>query len=317
MDLRRIASAMHHPSWFVALNAGQMFEAIGPDLTAQELLKSVLMQGSDRTLWMIGSIAEKVWGCQAFEILCERLQMELAPGCGYLYEAMMKAAQGPKQLERGIEIAISGLADESAEIAEGAAEALRTVDVRILALYRERLRERLDQWQERGLWCPSCRCVLAGRACDVCHTVPREPRHHLIYLLSTVKGLSGEELLALAGDGESRVRDEARRALIQLALDDSGVMRNVMAQIESGFDSTRLLNEMLKQPSEVLKPIADQLLQLLQSPHAVIREVIVRALNSGWISKEMAADLGRRALEDDSPRVRTAATRVIREQSET
>jgi HEAT repeat protein len=63
--------------------------------------------------------------------------------------------------------------------------------------------------------------------------------------------------------------------------------------------------------------VSDQLLTLLHSPSAAVRERVVRSLNSGWVSTEIARDLGRKALEDDSPQVRSAAVRLLRERSQT
>ncbi len=316
LDLNCLATALQADSRFIAANAAHLFEAYSGASSRQELLRGILYNGTGWTLSLVGALADAVWGDRAFQALHGRLANQISPGCGYLYKPMMRAEKDSEQVELGVLTTVQGMGCEDPEIAESAAEALRTVDAQALLPHRERMKELLDHWARRGSWCKRCRRPVHGGYCEICRMVPPEPRKHLVHLLFKAGALSFHELLELTCEKGYGVAEEARKALVQWAFSDSDIMRNTVAEIDKGSSSGELLKEFLNQPVDQLRRISDQLLTLLHSTSPAVRARIIGSFSSEWIAPDVARALAQKMLRDDAPEVRLAAARVLRFQSQ-
>jgi hypothetical protein len=314
LDLNGLANALLYPSWFVAWNASKLFELYGSGPDRQELLKTVLNTGVDRALYLAGVLADTIWGSQAFELLYNRLGERLSDGCEHLYSPMLKTAKSPEQLARAVSRTLDAV--EEPRLAVSAAEALRSVDTDVLALYASRLRALLDGWRRRTILCEQCGKPVTATSCETCHVVPPTPLKDLVYLLSKAGALSTEELVEFAKHKDHGAQEEARKALVRLAFEKPSVLGQVLAEIKAGVAPLSLLLEILSQPVDQLKRVADQIRALLQSSSPPVRERVIRSLDSGWLTNEAARELARKALSDDAPSVRSAAVEVLRRQSQ-
>jgi HEAT repeat protein len=122
--------------------------------------------------------------------------------------------------------------------------------------------------------------------------------------------------MELAKHKDHGAQEEARKALVRLAFEKPGVLDQVLVEVKTGVAPLNLLLEILSQPVDQLKRIADQILALLPSSSPPVRERIIRSLDSGWLTSEAARELARRALSDDAASVRSAAVEVLRRQSQ-
>ena len=316
LDLNVLAKALLHPSQFIAWNAARLFELHGSGPDQKELLKSVLSTGGEQGLLLVGSLADTIWGSQAFELLFRRLGETLSDGCQHLYDPMIKAAKSPEQLALAVQRTLDAVAQEDTRLAPSAAEALRAVDENVLALHAKRIRALMDDWKRRKVLCQECGKPVSGASCETCHIVPPTPRKHLVYLLSKAGALSAEELVEFAEDEDLGTQEEGRHALVRLAFENPVVLEKVLAYIQTGLAPVRLLDEMLSQPIDQLGRISDQILALLHSSPPPVRERIVRSLDSGWLATETARELAQKALADGAPEVRSRAVEVLRRQSQ-
>jgi len=71
--------------------------------------------------------------------------------------------------------------------------------------------------------------------------------------LSNLQALSAQDLLDLARGSDFGTEEEARKALVSLALSDAAAMNAVISAIGSRGDSERILTGILKQPIELLR----------------------------------------------------------------
>jgi HEAT repeat protein len=316
MDLRLLADALQHPSWFVASNAARLFEACGPTVNHQELLVQTLSQAQGTALFLVGSLADSIWGGDAFKILNDRLGGNLTAGCGYLYEPMVKAARSADESALAVSRALHGIAQGDPETAEMAADALCAADAQVLFSQADRIRQLFDEWRRTPSWCKECKRSVPGRSCASCSVTLPRPEVPLVRLLARIRAFSVPDLLGLASEENSGTREEARKAMVSFAFDDAPAMNALFSEINAGKDSGGLLDELLKQAPDRLRQFSDQVLQLLQSPFAGVRRRVIASLSSGWIDANTARELALKAIQDDSPPVRSAAAGFLKRQAE-
>ena len=316
LDLRLLAEALQHPSWFVAWNAARLFEACGPTVRHQELLGLALSQAQGTALFLVGSLADSIWGGDAFRILKDRLGESLTAGCGYLYEPLVRAARNPDESAVAVSKALHGIAHGDSETAEMAAEALCAADAQAVASQADGIRSLFDEWLGKPSWCKECNRSVPGRSCDSCSVIPPHPNVPLVRVLARIRALSVPDLIGLAREGNFGAGEEARRAVVNLALDDVAAMNALISEINAGRDPRGLLDELLKQAPDRLRRVSDQILELLQSPFAAVRQRVIASLSSGWTDASTARELALKAIQDDSPPVRSAAAGFLKRQAQ-
>jgi hypothetical protein len=313
LDLDALARAFHHPSWFIAWNAARLFELYGPAPNQQELLKAVLATGVNHALFLVGSVAETIWGTRAFEILYNRLGERMSDGCEHLYGPMVRVAKSHEQLDLAVPRALDAVAQLDPRLAQAAAEALRILEGRVIAPHAGRIRALLDDWRSRTILCQQCGGLVFGTSCEKCHTVPATPRKDLVHLLSEVGVLSIDELVEFAKDKNLGAHEEARQALVRLAFESPD---QILGHIAAGTAPVSVLAEILSEPVEQLKRISVRLAALLHSSVAPVRERIVRSLDAGWLAGSEVSELAQEALVDNAPEVRSAAVELLRRRSQ-
>jgi hypothetical protein len=266
---------------------------------------------------VIRSLAAVTWGNDAFEKLFERLGQELTHGCNYLYKPMLEAAKfGEGKIFIAVNRCLDGIDKGDGSIAEGAVNALRALDATELIEHANRFRALLLDWTSRQVVCERCKIPVTGSGCDRCHVVPRTPRKDLLYLAARTCSLSIQELLQFARAEDNGIREEARRALVDLMLGDDKIMMDVLAEIRNGSAPHELVNDLLTQPGESISRSVEQVLSLLTCPIAAVREITVRLLDSGWLEASRIRAVAEHALKDPAPDVRSAAASVLRRESQ-
>jgi hypothetical protein len=93
-------------------------------------------------------------------------------------------------------------------------------------------------------------------------------------------------------------------------------LRKLIADIRAGAAPEGLLAEMLRQSVNRLKEMSEHLLTLQDSSSPAVRARFVGSLSSEWLGTELARELAQKALLDEAPQVRTAATSALRQQSQ-
>lgn len=134
-------------------------------------------------------------------------------------------------------------------------------------------------------------------------------------VLARIRALSVPDLLLVAREN-SGPGEEARKAIVSFAFDDAPAMSALISEISGGKGHRGLLEELLKQAPDRLCQVSDQILELLQSPFAGVRKSVIASLSSGWIDARTARDLALKAIQDDSPPVRSEAARILQRQAQ-
>jgi len=170
-------------------------------------------------------------------------------------------------------------------------------------------------WKHRGSWCYGCGRVVLGSFCENCRVVPPQPREHLVYLAFKAGALNLQDLLRLANEQGFKSADAATKSLSNWAFADPKIMRAIIEQIDAELGPNELIEEILRQPADKLQNNSDELFSLLSSNSAVARARVIESLSSGWVAADLAKASAKKALEDISPFVRSAAARFLRTQS--
>lgn len=315
-DLNLLALALKHASRFVAWNAARLFAVCTDFPSRRELLRDVMFSGQGWTLRLVDMLATPVWAEEAFGEIHERFNKPLSPGCGYLYKPMLRVAGNVEQVQLAIDTALKGAAFHDPKTAELAAEALRTAPTELLVPYRSPVLFLLNVWKRRGSWCYDCKKDVLGSYCETCRVVPPQPREQLVYLAFKAGALSFQVLLELAKEEGFKSADAAIKSLAQWALTDPIIMRKVIEQVNTESAPKQLVKEIFDQPVDQLRKNSDELLTLLKSHSADARARTIESFSSGWLPADLAKASAKKALEDTSPSVRSAAATFLRSRSE-
>lgn len=120
-----------------------------------------------------------------------------------------------------------------------------------------------------------------------------------------------DELAELAKDRDSAIQKEACQVLAQSAARNPGVGTH-----SSPFGEWRRYGECVGTNTyPARRPIAAIFGSdsgFLDSSHGPIREQVVRSLDSGWLSVDIARQLAQERLADLAPEVRSRAAQVLR-----
>jgi hypothetical protein len=104
-----------------------LFELHGPGSVQQELLDGLLSSGCGVTLYLVGYLADTIWGDRAFQLLHNRLAETLVDGCEHLYGPMVDAARSADQIALAVNRSLDAVAQQHTRSAVAAAGALRGV----------------------------------------------------------------------------------------------------------------------------------------------------------------------------------------------
>jgi hypothetical protein len=314
LEANLIVKALHYPCSAVSMAAAELVAAGVAGARASELLQSVLRDGEDFTLILIGELATKVWGIRAFDLIYSRIEASLTPGSASLYSYLLKLASA-EQLPRAVARTVAGLLAEDVEVATKAAEALRKTDAEQCRVHIPQLRAAFRHWTERDCICKYCGVTFRGSSCPKCHIVPPNPRRALIHVLAALNDFSESELLTLTSDDDNEVRTQACRSLVAVAVTRDELLEDILERVASGTLRIEVLNELLSRPIEDVRRASRPLLKVAHSEVPNVRARILTALDDTWVDHAVANALLRNGLTDESPQVRNSATKALRARS--
>ena len=92
LDNRTLAYALDHPNQAVAITAANLILARTVTDDVLNSVKAVLDTGRSHTLYVISQIADELWEDQALEMILNRLEKNIVPGCHYLLDNLPRFA---------------------------------------------------------------------------------------------------------------------------------------------------------------------------------------------------------------------------------
>jgi hypothetical protein len=317
LDLRAdvLVRALRHPSVAVAGSAAHLIAHGAGAPRAKYLLAGALEGVPEHTYECVALLAPRVWAPdEAIKHLSAALEdgitMENRHLLGPLTE--LPEAQGDKRVMKAL---LAGIWSEDPRIATDVAEATLNPDSPVAHELKPQLEEALEHWTKRGTSCEKHGGVLHGdESCPTpkCRTIPPSPRAALIRFLGEADRLDFERLTALCTDGRSDVREVAAK-LVANKVAGAEALANLLGQVGTGELPLAVLREVLALPPAWLHPVKEELVGLLASRSAEVRETVVGALPTpGWLNPVEATSLATTALEDQDSGVRDCALKVLR-----
>jgi len=307
-----LVRALKHPSAPIVTNAVMLIEYGAGGSEVPELLKAVAESGTEYTYNAIAYLAPKIWGGEALEILLEIL------GNGPItlethWLLTLPDLPGARDDERVYRALLRGLKVEDPYAATNVAEALADAETLELKALAPQLEEALEHWTRRGTWCDRDEIVVHGSSCPECHIVPPSPRAHLVRLLARLGRVGFEQLTELSSDLRSDVMDAATELLVDVASNSPRMLEDLLERVSREELSIQVLDQVLSLPSARLCAVKVALISLLDTPSAIVRERVLRAIAElGWIERDEAIALAEEALRDNALIVRDQAVRTIR-----
>jgi hypothetical protein len=293
-EAKMLARALNHPCQSVAYAAANMILSDVGREASREAAKGVLTRGGPIAMYLLSQMAADLWGDEASEIILKRLEGTLTEGCEHLLKALPRLV-GSKTIPRVIDILRKSIYSELVQVAVDAAKACVEVDVPEDLL--NDVHRALAYWKEHETPYP----VGGG-------IIPPSPREAFVICLCRYKKLSSDELLELCSDARSDVRKAAEDGLYDVLKGESELISAILTQIRDGKLKGDLLRRVVLIPPDILRPLKDELIALLESPDPSLRRIMFWMLPKfDWIPIDETISLGETGLRDSEAKVRDAA----------
>ena len=298
IDPQVLGRALDHPSHAVAQTAAEMlFVGVGGQ-EAVRVAKQVLSSGGQTGLRMVAAIASRIWGDRALGMVLDRLDGDLTAGCEYLFMTIPSLA-GREIDSRVCQCLARGILDGPLEVARGAAKALSEVD--LPETYAGVLRRAFEHWRKHEPPHPQGGGV-----------IPHSPRADLLKAGVSIDAFSFVELTRFCSDVRDDVREAAVAALADAAEADLSVLSSLLTMIASGELPVTLFRELMALPRERLSEASAQMVDMLRSSLAAVREAATGSLDRGWLEPTDSERLAVELLGDADCGVRDQAAKALR-----
>jgi hypothetical protein len=307
-DSKLIARAFLHPSDCVQWTAARLIWGGVAKKKAPVLVRSLFFECSGNSLHYVSSIAGILWGDKAHEVLIERLHNGSRQGLRHVCRALGKLGQNETAEQELTQL----LFDGDPEIALGAAEGLRAMNIRGTPSFTKTIRGALAHWNETEIRCIRCNVAVEEGSCPKCHVVLTTPHGEVVRILAAIGALKAERLLELCEDNWWSVKDAAVETLTDWGKADVEVLRMLLRRYANKGGPTKLLEALFKLSGDILIPVVPELLLLAESPDRTVRIQFFQGIPSLPLTKSDAHRLASEAINDGEASVRNAATRSLR-----
>ena len=293
LDSRTLAYALDHPNMAISITAANLILAKADTDDVLDPVKAVLNTGRSHTLYVISQIADKIWKDQALDIILNRLDKKIVPGCQYLLDNLPTFVVD-KSDSRIYQYFLKNFTNPNVDISMGAVKGYSKYQP--ISKHKNDIRNALSYWEKNEKPYP----VSGG-------TIPDSPRKELIEILVNLKDLNTNELVKYCADVRSDVKDASINALIRIFDSNTSELLKVIELIKNNDAPINILSKLHELSVETLQKIKKELLSLLESDSADIRIEGLKILRSDWIKKEEAEMLIKKYIEDSNPNVRDQA----------
>ena len=307
-----LVAALGHPCRGIAIGAAHLLSAGAGDQDNWQLLQDVLEHGRDQELEMAAALAEDVWGPEALNRLLRRLESNITLGCRWVLRYLPELSGGHND-PRVQQVLVRFLTADDSRVALAAGETLLERDrpAELLPVV-EKVRAALAHWTVKGSLCERCAEYTTAGFCPKCHVAPLTPRASLLRLLISSGSIDTNELVDLASDRSTYVAEVAQEELKKRLLVDTDALRAAINRLRDEDANGRLLNVVFDLPTDTLVTVREELARLLDGSMGTLQVRIVASLGRGWLPREEATEMARRALANDRTAVRDAAFKALR-----
>jgi hypothetical protein len=316
-----LAKGLVHPSDGVKNAAVHLLAngEFGEDVLGP-LVENSLREGNSVTLQYVSWLAEECLSAdRASAAFLDRANGRPLRGCGYLFFAMQRlfGRCAPAMQARIREALLAGLTIDNTEAATDAANVVAEMFHIDDIAATEAITAAFEHWSVQRGNCSRCAAPLKDGSCPSCHTAYRSPLPILLRLLESRSPIATSRLLPLCGDRTMDLPKVAFDIVAARMSADSGVTSYVLDAIQRNVPELRvaprlrLLQAVLALAPAKLAQHVGNLTSLLDSPVPQIRERALAGV-SLFTTPEEAEQQVRRALNDSSPSVRSAAALAMR-----
>lgn len=296
MDLQKLETALHYSSIWVVLYAAQLIEINATPEELALIVTRVFDTGQGNALLAASELCLQLKAPLKSELLLDRLEKPLQPGCQYLFRAL---ARSPLSLDkRLLSILRSGLltsgpltATEATKVAEKYVDG--HTGVAIL------LQKAFDLWIEKEEPYP----VSGG-------TIPNSPREEILKVLLKCESFEKQLLLRYVNDVRSDVSKVASLALLEV-LKDGSLCDEFIDGIENGELKSKLLKQALQQNVPFTDTQIHTICSFLSRPLPDLRLAAMQILCNRYLSKEEVKEQATNLLNDPDPEIQERSRRLL------
>ncbi|HSY19710.1 MAG TPA: hypothetical protein VK815_15310, partial [Candidatus Acidoferrales bacterium] len=311
LDSALISRAFLHPSDCIQWTAARLIWGGVAVKETPEIIRSLFFKCEGNSLHYISSIAGVLWGEKAQEIIISRLHSGSRRGLRHVCRALGSLV-GPKKNEVVQQELTSLLVETDLEIALGAAEGLRAMKISSSPAFTRDIERAFAHWYRVEIKCGRCNVSIEQTSCPKCHVVPPAPHGEIVRILAAIGAASMERLLELCEDDWGSVQDAAVETLTDWGKRDANLLRKLLRRFVRGGGPTKLLDALLKLPSDLLTQVIPELTLLARSRARDVRIQFFEMLPSLPIANTDSRGLATKGINDTEASVRNAAVRSLR-----
>jgi len=296
LDIEKLERALHHKSDWIVQLAANLLANLDDKEELQRIVVRVLKVGEGVSLWAIAQIAKEV-DMNLKQLLIERLQNHLVPGCQYLYKELCKL--NIKLTDEVNVILQNGLLKSGPVTAEEATQLITKLTDTEKKKLTSLMEEAYQYWLNHEQPYPK------GGG-----TIPESPRKSLLTILICVGSVSDCNLLNYVSDMRSDVQAVAENELVRRLNDSEPLRTKFIDVLAKGKVNPRVLTQVFRQPVVFTNIQCDKIANLLSNKNAQLRFIAMEILESGCLSNERVVGWLELLKNDDELEIREKALAI-------
>jgi hypothetical protein len=296
VDLALLEAALHYPMDWLVICAAQLIEGhcAADDLRA--LVHRTFRDGKGSALWLGSLLCGTLPAEVSCELLLERLDRPLRPGCQHLYDCL--ASLNPPMSARLLKIIRKAVLG-SGPLTATAATALAKPHVATNEKLAQLLQKAFDHWIATEDPMP----VKSG-------PIPPSPREQILAALLVRDDFDQRRLLHYALDERSDVKSVATDALLR-AVAAGLVMDDFLSAVAAGRLAPNLLVRSLKQGTPFTHANVRVILEMLYAPEMELRRAALNVLATDLVEAEDANRHTAALLNDPEQEIGERVRRIV------
>lgn len=290
---------LHRSEWIVMLATNLLANKASKE-QLYPIVEQLLNKGIGTTLWATAHLAKELESSDAIDLIRKRLLKPMSTGCDYLFKMLGELSSSFEDSEI-LQTLRNGLLCKYPKVAIEAAKVARKVAVTLQADLKGTLWESYRYWQVNEEPYPT-----SGGA------IPDSPRSDIVKAILTVAEVEDAELINMAADPRSDVREASNQALLDRLVQSEDFRDKFLAAVLEGKLTLFFLEEALKNEAPFSSRQCAMIKDMLNDGDPQKRYAAMMVLSAPYSTAEETQRYVQRLLGDEEEDIRERAHEILR-----
>jgi hypothetical protein len=290
---------LHRSEWIVMLAANLLVNKASKE-QLYPIIERLLNEGIGKALWATAQLTKELESSDAIDLIRKRLLKPMSKGCEYIFKTLGELSSAFEDSET-LQALRNGLICKYPKVAIEAAKVARKVAVTLQADLKGTLWESYRYWQVNEEPYPTSDGI-----------IPNSPRADLVKVILTVADVEDAELINMAADPRSDVREASNQALLDRLVQSEDFRDKFLAAVLEEKLTLFLLDEALKNEAPFSSRQCLTIRDMLDDEDPKKRYAAMMVLSAPYSTAEVTQRYVQRLLGDEEEDIRERAHEILR-----